>query len=528
MANKLRLKGHVKLTLSDAKTGRVNRVIEKDNVITDAVKDLLRYNLLGMVDSSKIFGDEGLWKKWFGGVMCYNQSHSNLTASDYYMETNPVIAHAGMTPIDTDHDDDLTRGQALASSFIRTADSIKLVWQWGSTQGNGIIKALSLVHTDVGSFGNGVDSYHFRNTFTPWELIKNSDLQNVSQLPRAKGNAFAQYDDYHTLFFFMGEDGWYNADADVPDGEDMINEVTVYVRRLPYTKAGLFDITSGTDVATDTRKFTVETSIGFKYNPAWYFDPETKYLWLFNNFTYATRESYQSPHTAAREWSRNTVWYTVIDCENEEEVDHGTIVSDENDLAFLECSADGSLGSRMYYGARVIHQNIMVDGDYVYLPIGESVTVPGQGYSTTQNFKGFKKINLTDQSDQETIPFCDYDGDTPTVLDKYYAAIKTGDLAAGFGWVMFDGMLYPCNKGVFATQPQGGDVWDNIYMNENNGPVIFATRRQMDEREGYYMMPRYIFANKLMNCSKVNITAVEKTPSQNMLVEYTITEQTGS
>ena len=523
----MKFHGHVKLTLHNCKNGK-EEIIEGDNVVTDAVKDIMLANLVGSIDYGKIFGNEGLWKKWFGGCICYEQQHANLNAADYFMPNsadNPVTAHAGMTPIDIDHDDDTTRGQAVGAAFHREANGIRIAWEWGQEKGNGYIRALSLCHSDAGSYGIGVDSYHFRHSFSPWEQIQSSDLVALNQNPRAAGNAFVQYDDYHTLFFYIGEDGWYNANASVPDQEDMIEEVTIYVRRFPYTKAGLFDLTQGTDNPIDERKFTVQTSIGFKYNPAFYFDYENKQLWLFTNFTYAVAEPYgdiRPPHTKAREWSRNTVQYCVIDCESETEIDSGEIVSNADDLAFLECSADGGQSYRMYYGARVIQQNIMIDDGYIYLPMGESVTEAGRGWDTTQNFSGWKKINLNNQADQEKIEFVD-----DTVLHKYFAAVKQGELMAGFGWVMNGNVIYPCSMAPFVDQESISDKpFDNIYVNEQNLPVMYAPTRYRGEETGStYPMPRYLFASKLLNTTKFNMDAVQKSSSQSMRVEYTLTEE---
>lgn len=528
--NGFRLKGHVKLTLTDVKTGK-KTVRESDNIITDALADIMRLNLLGGVDYSKIMGSDGIWKKWFGGIMCYSAPHANLDKEDYFMPNNvdnPVTAHAGMTPIDSpDHDDDPAQGNPLGSGYQRSEDSMKITWTWDQLHGNGLISALSLCHADVGSYGNGVESYHFKNTFTPFEQIQSSDLVAVQQTPRSAGNAFVEYDQYHALSFFIGEDGWYKADASVPSQEDLIYDVTVYIRRLPYTKMGLFDVQTGSNEDTDVRKFTVTTSTGFKYNPSFYFDPETKYLWLFRNFTYATNDQYgdvQPPHTEAREWSKNTVWYSVIDCnedvpDEDREVDHGTIVSDDNDLTFLEASADGNLSNRMYYGAIVIQTNIMKDGDYVYVPIGNGVDIYGQGYSFTQGFKGFKKINIANQGDQETIPFVD-----DTVLGTSYCSVKQGDLAMGFGWVMNGGVLYPCSLTPF-TKGSGEWAMANFmrpYPNEQDQPVIYMPVGNRAENAG--AIQRYIMASKLVNTSKINIDPVQKTASHQMTVEYTITE----
>ena len=524
MAKRLKLHGHIKLKLYNSFSGNLEKIVEGENVITSAIPDILKNNLLGMTTLSKITGNEGLFKEWFGGVICYNQQHANLNAGDYWMPNshdNPVIAHAGMTPIDTDHDDDMTRGQAVGSSFIRTANSMKLVWEWGTTHGNGIIRSLSLCHSDVGSYGNGVDSYHFRNSFAPWKQIQSSDLIDLKQDPREPGNAFCQYDVNHTLFFYIGADGWYEGDHTniIPSYPNSVHDVTIYIRRLPYNKAGLFDLVNGTTEQTDERKFTVTTSLDLWYNPAFFFDPNTKYLWLFTNFTKVTQST--------REWSRDTVSYSVIDCENEVEVDSGTIVSDNQDLAFLSYSADGGLLNPMYYGAKVFNQNVFIDDGYVWLPIGDSV-IPyvNQGHSVYQNFTGWKKINLNNQADQEVVSMCDGE----TVLAKYWAITKAGDLHLGFGWVENGGLIYPCNPSplVPPIEPpldSQSSIFDNLYVNENENPVVYVTRRYRGENTGASAKPRYILANKLVNTSKFNLsTAVQKSSTNNMTVEYTLTE----
>lgn len=518
----LQLKGHLRLITKNVCTGRTKVIAEGDNVVTNAVPDIMKLNMLGQVDFTKIFDPDGLYKRWFGGVMCYENQHSNTGANNYLMEANPVTAHAGMTPIDPNHDDDLARGQAVGSSIIRSDNSVKLVFEWGPTHGNGIISAVALTHTDTGSYGNGNEGYHFRNTFTPWEQIQASSLTALSQGPRDAANAFCQYDDNHTLVFFLGEDEWYQEGSDgfIPESPDCINDITVYIRRLPYTKSGLFDITPGT--TNNLRKFTVTTSLDMWYPPAYYFDYENKYLWLFTNFEEVTRTT--------RVWSRTTAKYSVIDCENGQEVDYGEIESNDEDLAWMSCSSDGSLGTRMYYGNRVFQQSIIKDGNYVYLPMGDSETWPGNykpnegaGRAAKQNFSGFKKINLNDQSDQIAIPFYD----NTITMDKYYAAIKSGGLGVGFGWVMNNGLLYPCNTAPMNDTSGYCNEFDNIYVNEADSPVVYATRRSGGEDPSPAVYPRYILANKLVNTTKINLaTAVQKSASDALYCEYTLTETT--
>ena len=70
------------------------------------------------------------------------------------------------------------------------------------------------------------------------------------------------------------------------------------------------------------------------------------------------------------------------------------------------------------------------------------------------------------------------------------------------------------------------DNWNNLYINQNENPVVYLIRRYVNE--GYsFDMPRYILANKLVNTSKFNLsTAVQKSSTNNMTVEYTLTEVT--
>ena len=66
-----KLKGHIKLTLHNCRTGK-NEVVEGDNIITNAVRDIFAANYLGGIDYSTMLP---LWSKWFGGVICYENAH---------------------------------------------------------------------------------------------------------------------------------------------------------------------------------------------------------------------------------------------------------------------------------------------------------------------------------------------------------------------------------------------------------------------------------------------------------------------
>ena len=233
-----RLKGHIKLTLHNCKTGK-NEVYEGDNIVTDAVADILGANYAGGVDFNAL---APLWSKWFGGVLCYETAHALnngvLDPSDYFIKADSnqhVVAHAGQTAVDSEHDDDLTRGNPVGVAYVKTNNSIKTVYEWGSARGNGTIAALSLTHTDTGSFGTGGNYYDFINNFCPYDIIgrtddnwKWTDLSTVLN----KATPVAQYDEAHSLNFFLDEDDFtFSTTSD---------KVTVYINKFGYSKVGLY------------------------------------------------------------------------------------------------------------------------------------------------------------------------------------------------------------------------------------------------------------------------------------------------
>lgn len=524
MAKNFGLKGHIKLTLTDAKTGRVQKVVEGDNVITDAVKDIFQHDVMGCVDYTKLYGSDGIWKNWFGGIVCYNQQHANLNTDDYFMPDatdNPVIAHAGQTPIDPDHDDDLTRGNPVGSSYIETDNSHKVVFEWGPTQGNGIIRALSLTHSDVGSYGNGVESYHFENSFEPFEDLKNSSLTNIYTNPVSKNNIFTMYDDYHGLSFVIGDEGEY--DGDTRANTDLqTNSLTVYIRRLPYFKTGLFE-TVNPRTGFD-RVFTVSDIPFVLYSmPSFYFDQENKYLYIFNNITGINYDSYNLTYVTSS-YSKNSVDYAIIDCNEYESepqsriVDSGTLYSSEQDLAPTGVAKWRGVGytEDMFEGDSFY--GIVVDGDYAYIPTTSGMNYGSWLFNPTWNHNGYRKIKISTGADSGLIEFNDSFG-------YMMSPVVAGGLIIRSGCVSNGEIGYSCVK-TFEEAEQR-----NWYFQEINKAITAAFPRcwsglTFNQTGGNASKPRYILANKLLNTSKINLSpAVEKTPSQNMRIEYTITEE---
>ena len=492
-----KLKGKVKITLHNCRTGK-NEISEGENIISSVLLDIFANNYLGGIDYSKLMP---LWSNWYGGILAYKEPHNDTTdPTDYFIKgdgVNEVIAHAGDTAPSSAAiiAEDLKRGSPL--SVTRTENSVTQTWEWGSSQGNGQISALSLCHKDVGNAGTGSTSSAFQ-AFSPFDMIQGSQLtaSNLSLLN--DDNIFARYDDNHGLFFTIGDVGDFRYGRHTSFAT---KKLTIYIRRLPYFKAGLYE--TGHADGTYQRVFTVETTGANMYaQPSYFFDITTKYLWVFYNNT-STCGSESGTYWWAGTWSNNTVSYFVVDCENENIVSEGTIISDTNDLAPLSLPMAVAAGSD--YTDYYVNACIVKDGNYVYLPTG-TMTAYWTDYNSYR-VTGYKKININNQADQTAITF-------NTTQNAFLSATKIGGLIINAGRVVNNGVGYTCNQ-------QIGE--NNRAFNDMNKISFLAMPIGVGNESG--TRTRYLCANKLVNTSLFNLnSAVQKTTAKSMQIEYKLEE----
>lgn len=495
----LKLKGHVKLTLHNCRTGK-NEVHEGENIITHAVRDIMANNPLGALNYGNLLP---LWSKWYGGCLLYQNAHT-INADNYFCQddgNNPLVAHAGDQAPSSAAAVAEDYGRGAPVSVVTGENSIKQTWEWGTAQGNlhgGVISAISLTHKDTGNAGLGNTSTEFQN-FVPFEHIEFSGV-SAAQYAYADGNAFAKYDDNHTLFFYIGDDNFYLYNSYNVYSFAGTNKVTIFKRRMAYGKAGLYETLTGrTDYQSKT---TVTTSITFYSQPCYYYDPSIKYLWLFSNMT------------ASRTYSTSVMSYTVIDVDNGTEVDHGTLTnSNYTTYPFAPISGrDNTSGNSIFRGDCYIQ--LIKDGNYVYLPLGNGSTdVFGSGDPVTYH-TGWLKIDVTNQTDQEVISF----GVTNNFTKP---AMKGGDLLVGFTHVVNNGVAYKCG-----SLPYGaGNNGMKFLINEPKKISSLASLmpQQMSSSS---LMERWILAHKMVNTSLYNLPngSVTKTATQSMTLEYTLTE----
>lgn len=152
------LKGHTRLILDD---GRKKKVVESDNMVTNAVADILSKNYSALTDFSRLLPLKSL----FGGVLLFA---GNITEdADNYNPPNELVngmtACAGQTAHSTANP---YRGNPNGGETTVTDTSIKMVWDWSTNQGIGPINCVCLCPSHLGD--NGLKPFGtMANCWTP-------------------------------------------------------------------------------------------------------------------------------------------------------------------------------------------------------------------------------------------------------------------------------------------------------------------------------------------------------------------------
>lgn len=495
-------KGHVKVTLRDAKTNKIEKVVEGDNVVTDAVKELLENNVLGCVDYTKIYP---LAQKWFKGCLAFASAFPEVDGhpdpSKCFIPddaVNHVIAHAGdETP--QDYADDRKRGAPNTHGEIVTQNSIKYIWEWGPTQGNcqgsETISAVALTHKDIGNAGTGSTSNAFK-ALLPFEALQ-IGLADIRANLFVPDNVIGQHSGNLGWWFHIGETNDYTYDHTA----FTTNKITLYLKRIAYDEIGLYDTLTATD-EFDTH-VTITLNDNVYCNPCYFVDGNT--LHLFTNIT--------GFNGNAITWN-NTVRHWKIVWENPEvapAATYETISTGRSDLAPL--TIDYKCGYQEV--ARPVFNGIahgkVGNTNYWFFPCSDIQRVD---YGLMEfRVKGYVRCG---GGATKYIPCNDQ--------QQFFRSSMHGDELCPVimpGRVINGSRVWTCQDQMPITNP-----W-----------YVASYPLSTPEKVSSYAMPigsgslntynyaRYIMANKFLTTTRFNLPSpVVKTASQSMTIEYTITE----
>ena len=481
-----KLKGHVKLTLKDAETGEVKKVVEGDNIFTNALPDMItQCNYFGCMDYSQILP---LWEKWFGGCLLYtdpfpvDEQTEEPDPNDYFIKNdsiNRVVAHAGDT-FTSDIRDDPKRGMPNTYLQQRSPKSITMGWQWGPTQGNGQISAISLCHKDVGNCGTGSNSNAFK-TLQPMIDAGKSNLVPWPKNPYPHDNHRECWGFVDDTWCFRAWVGLENEEYQPYAGRDLA-ATTICFYRAGYKSVGMTDSNLNDKDEYYTTVYSVNWNWNSYYLSHWW-DEENKNLWVF-----AGGQGHAPFHT-------NYFWGMKLpfikNQNNKWSVDNNNVqrfnVYPNEDIIEITSSC-------------LLHQYKILDDntkqDVFYFPYWDS--------SRSQvDSRRCVKFNFQNQADYSVIKINSDVGQWNYLAYGAFGGHSSEDLIVNPRCVVNDGTGY---KSADCT---------SVILVRTDAPASFGFNPDLNR----------IMISKMLLVTKFNLNdSVMKTASNTMELEYTITE----
>lgn len=499
---KKKFKGHVKLTLKDAKTGEVQQVVEGDNIVTNALDDIFNsHNYFGCLNYNAL---TPIYTKWFGGVLLYENEFpvdefGNPDANDYFIKKdsyNHLVGHAGPN-FNTDTRDDPSRGSP--NTYLRkfTPDSVTMAWEFGPTQSNGQISSVCLTHADVGDAGTGKDSNAFK-ALNPFAYVSYPNLSaaNVDSVGRTtiQDRCRGQLDERHKFFAKLGEEDNYGFDYG-PDPNGGTSYVNTSIREMPFDVYTLDETQHGRDPDRDIKSYNE----GFKWwrNPGYSWDEKNKTLWMFSN-TYVVRRQTQA---VSYEFASSRDWVQVAKFQYHKHDNIGWLCTITYDIIWPNAKDVGTINS----GSMILHQQKEINGvyqDIFYFPY----------WNTTTGRDDPSKMIRFNYQNQEDVTYINVPVSSP---DLKMCGPRDGDLLVGNRGIVNDQTCYRVNT----SFGDYSNYFSNPALNTNAVLSLANGKRNYDDST------RWIVVNKMVHTTIFNLpSSIMKTASQTMEVEYTITE----
>ena len=168
------IKGSATIELTNA--DGTKQIIKHDNMITNAVADMFRSYMGDMPLIHKLnFYDYTYAGTIFGGLLLFNDILSD-DASDYAIPSTKIAGYASNTAYSGN---DLSRGSRnIAESGLQEDGSYKLVWDFGTSQGNGTIQSIALCPIAMGKIG--ASDAPVRSEYVSYRLGEEAYVNNAS------------------------------------------------------------------------------------------------------------------------------------------------------------------------------------------------------------------------------------------------------------------------------------------------------------------------------------------------------------
>lgn len=173
------IKGRTKIQLFNARTGKLEHVVEDDNLVTNAVKYAMNIEAAGNIQlDSWIFP---IATKALGGILLFDATLQENAENIYLPHDAHIVGYAN-TSANTNN---IRCGSYNAAESGPTENGYVSTWDFGTSQANGVIRSVARTSANAGG-----------NPLVP---------QNVIRLVATKYNGFTSSDTYWYPIRYDGE-----------------------------------------------------------------------------------------------------------------------------------------------------------------------------------------------------------------------------------------------------------------------------------------------------------------------------------
>lgn len=197
------LKGKTTFELTDVNTGEVE-VIEDTNMITNGLQDFLAtYGYFGTdVLSNEIFGSSSLWVNALGGLFLFDSRLEENVENTFMPAGVKMIGNGSKDMSNSGAVTELGSYNAPESG-LQSDGSVKFVYDFSTSQANGIIACACLTSKLGGYIGMGGDNRYYNKNYNLKEYISDSNHQ------RQSGITGSNRDAQHLLYAVYSENAIY-------------------------------------------------------------------------------------------------------------------------------------------------------------------------------------------------------------------------------------------------------------------------------------------------------------------------------
>lgn len=457
-----KIKGEVEIRLHNPTTGKTE-IQRGENMVTNAVYDIFANNLCGCLNYNSMLP---LYEKMFGGVLCFkkqlnvNSPSVDAAKADYFIP-------------------DTSGGQSVTA---HAGQSTVTDQSDDPTRGSKSASNMSVTDGTVKlawewglSEGNG-DIEALALTHADVGTSGTGSTSQIFQAMTPNINASYGLAPSKPVQFIDTNDYGYTFS---------VSGTTLTIKKfpMPYKNVGLiglsFDYLDGKE---KTKTFTMGTS--HSKSPYYAFDKTSSILYLFYNTSKST-----------------TVYVDIINLAS----------WDSASISSTTWTTDIEVGALQDY-----HQNgnepipLPICRGYVYLPVNE------KNYDVI-NTTEFLKVEIS-----RTVNQTEIEGNS-TRVTGVFSPNADGRIIVGKDFVINNGVFYPTAVGTpdVIMHSSGINLLENTILDQGVGLVQMA-RKKTEYSSGYLYYPSI---SKFYLATKFNLNSkVTKTPSQSMIVTYTLTE----